>query len=62
MTNKGILDNAILGTVEPNFEMYQGDLPNGIIWAYMVKKTLLNRFKYWMFFKFFPFKLKRWDK
>ena len=27
-----------------------------------VKRTLHNRFRYWMLCRFFPFKIERWDK
>lgn len=26
-----------------------------------MKRTLVNRFRYWMLCKFFPFKIERWD-
>lgn len=42
----------------PNFELQTGDLSL----QFTVKRTLLNRLKYWLFCKFFPFKIGRWDK
>lgn len=35
---------------------------NGILFHQNVKRTLVNRFKYWMLCKFFPFKIERWEK
>jgi len=40
-----------------NFEMCMGE----ICFQFHVKKTLGNRLKYWLFCKFFPFKVSRWD-
>ena len=31
-----------------------------ILFTISVKKTWYNRFRYWMFFKFFPFDFKEW--
>ena len=45
----------------PNFEIQQGDGNNCLIWCFMVKRTLLNKLKYWLFCKFFPFKIVRWE-
>lgn len=44
-----------------NFELQMGD-GDYIVFDFFVKKTLLNRIKYWLFCQFFPFKIKRWDK
>jgi len=44
-----------------NFEMVMGEDNYFIIQSY-IPRTRKNRFKFWMFFKFFPFKLRRWDK
>jgi len=46
-----------------NFELEWGDNSDcAITYCYRVKKNLQNRLKYWLFCKFFPFKIKRWDK
>ena len=45
---------------QPNFEMAMGD--GDIIWALPVAKTWRNRIKWWLFFRFFPFKLIKWEK
>ncbi|KKM96823.1 hypothetical protein LCGC14_1174250 [marine sediment metagenome] len=45
---------------EPNFEMEMGE-PGQVIWSFRVKKTLINRIRYWLFCKFFPFKIIRWE-
>ena len=44
-----------------NFFMQMGEGNVSFQFHMNVRKTLLNRFKYWMFFQFFPFKLVRWD-
>jgi len=50
--------------VEPeqkkNFSMQMGEGNPNIQIHMNVRKTLLNRFRYWMFFQFFPFKLVEW--
>jgi len=49
----------------PNFVLVFDDMgydnPFGIQFEFTVKKTMLARVKYWLFCKFFPFKIKRWD-
>ena len=45
-----------------NLVMQLGEETNCVIWSFTVKKTWLNRFKYWIFFKFFPFRLVSWEK
>lgn len=44
-----------------NFEMTMGDGLAQIDIQMRVEKTLLNRIKWWLFFQYSPFKLKRWD-
>ncbi len=51
---------AILTPPEPNFVMTQGESDSRIRWEFRVKRTLLNRFRYWLFCKFFPFRIVRW--
>ena len=46
----------------PNFELTMGDDGEDVTFNFRVKKTLLNRLKYWLFCKFFPFRVTRWDK
>ncbi len=40
-----------------------GKLPEEIPMEFIftVKKTIVNRFKYWMLCQFFPFKIQRWE-
>ena len=51
-----------------NFQMVMGDFKGSgdwqgvLTWQYHVEKTLRNRIKYWLFCRFFPFKITRWDK
>jgi len=45
----------------PNFGMYLGEPDCNVTFNFRVKKTLLNRIKYWLFCKFFPFTIKYWD-
>jgi len=49
----------------PNFVLAFDDMgyenPFGIQFEFTVKKTPKARIKYWLFCKFFPFKIKRWD-
>lgn len=47
---------------DPNFSMEMGDPPIMFILSFVVKRTFLNRIKYWMFFRFFPFRLVRWER
>ena len=49
----------ILEYPKPNIELIMGEAPADIVITFRAEKTLLNRFKYWMFSKFFPFKV-RW--
>ena len=44
-----------------NLEFGMGD-ENGIRFNLTVERNLVNRFKYWLFFLFFPFKSIRWTK
>jgi len=50
---------------EPNFSLVFDDMgydnPFKIQFEFTVKKTLKARIKYWLFCKFFPFKIKRWN-
>lgn len=34
----------------------------GIIFSLTVKKTLVNRLKYWLLCEFFPFRIVKWEK
>ena len=45
----------------PNFTIKMGDAECDIQVSFQVKKTKLNRIKYWLFCKFFPFRITRWD-
>lgn len=45
---------------KPNFSLTMGDDGSDVVFEFRVEKTLLNRIKYWLFCKFFPFKA-RWD-
>ena len=51
---------------QPNFVLAFDDMgydnPFNIQFEFTVKKTLIARIKYWLFCKFFPFKIRRWDK
>ncbi|KKM98880.1 hypothetical protein LCGC14_1153480 [marine sediment metagenome] len=46
---------------EPNFEMGMGEGYSQMVWSYRLKKTIINRIRYWLFCKFFPFKIIRWE-
>lgn len=50
---------------KPNFVLRFDDMgyknPLTIRFEFTVKKTRLARLKYWLFCKFFPFKIERWD-
>ena len=50
----------------PNLEIGWGDTDKDgsfpILFSLQVKRTFINRFKYWMLCSFFPFKISRWDK
>jgi len=49
----------------PNFVLAFDDMGYSgsfvIEFSFTVKKTVRARLKYWLFCKFFPFKIKRWD-
>ena len=47
---------------EPNFSMEMGDRPCYVRFNFMVNKTIANKLKYWLFCKFFPFRIVKWDK
>ena len=53
------------GLTNPNFVLSFDDMgydnPRSVQFVFTVKKTKLARLKYWLFCKFFPFKIKRWD-
>ena len=55
-------DKLVITPPPVNFVMQQGEIVNGVRWQLYVKKTFLNRFKYWMFCRFFPFKIIEWEK
>lgn len=44
-----------------NFEIRMGEGDIDIAFSFHVEKNLGNRVKYWLFCKFFPFKISRWD-
>lgn len=44
-----------------NIELTIGEGQSYIIIQLRSKKTLRNRFKYWMLCQFFPFKITRWE-
>lgn len=44
-----------------NFVMEIGN-PSILSLSFFVKKTILNRIRYWIFFMFSPFKLVSWEK
>ena len=46
---------------EPNLILAMGEPDGGLQFGLRVKKTWLNRARYWLLCKFFPFKVKRWD-
>ena len=51
------------GQMQPkNFDLMMGEGPNSVTFHMYVKPTLIHRFKWWLFCKFFPFKVVRWDK
>lgn len=61
MTN--VSDNLgtyrIMDIPKPNFKMSMGD-SGDVVFAFTVRKTLMNRVKYWLFCLFFPFRIKEW--
>lgn len=46
---------------EPNFFLAMGDAGSDVVFQFRVRKTLFNRIKYWLFCKFFPFRITKWD-
>ena len=45
-----------------NFDLSMGEGANAITFHFYVTRNIINRFRYWLFCKFFPFKVVRWDK
>ena len=60
-TIDGETGNWMINVPTPNFEIRMGEDSNGLRLHFTVKKTYLNRFKYWLFCKFFPFKIIEWS-
>ena len=60
-----LVDNGVQGGYQfvdrpkPNFELSFAD--DVVCFSFVVKKTIVNHLKYWLFCKFFPFKITRWD-
>ena len=46
---------------DPNITISIGEGIYNTSFNFYVKKTLYNRFRYWMFCKFFPFKVEKWE-
>ena len=44
-----------------NFVLTIGEAPYGFDLALCVKKTVINRLKWWLFCRVFPLHIKRWD-
>ena len=55
-------DITIAPPPEPNFSMQVGEDYCCTTFQMQVKKTILNRIKFWLFFQFFPFKLVEWTE
>ncbi len=45
-----------------NFDLTMGEGPNGVTFHMYVTPTVIHRFKWWLFCKFFPFEVARWDR
>ena len=45
-----------------NFDLRMGEGSNSVTFHMYVKPTVIHRFKWWLFCKFFPFEVVRWDK
>jgi hypothetical protein len=56
---------ALATPPKPNFYLRFDDMgydePSFMVFQFTVKKTLLARLKYWLFCKFFPFKIAKWE-
>ena len=71
----GSRDNTLWIKAEGGLRLYQSSIPNFFLrfddmgyenpfyveFQFTVKKTILARLKYWLFCKFFPFKIIRWE-
>ena len=60
---KQIDDNSIFlfsTPPEPNLTFFMGEGIANLQFQLRVNRTPLNRLKYWLFFRFFPFKLIEW--
>ena len=57
-----VMSECELGNPEKKFNL---DISFGgsdcIVISQNVKKSLINRFRFWMLCQFFPFKIERWD-
>lgn len=62
MINGGL---TFLTLSKPNFILAFDDMgyknPVILSFEFTVKKTIVAKMKYWLFCKFFPFKIKKWD-
>lgn len=45
---------------EPNFELQFGDPGLDLVVCFGVRKTVMNRIKWWVFCKVFPCRIKSW--
>lgn len=46
---------------EPNFSLCMGEGDGKVCFDFRVSRTVLNRIKYWLFCKFFPFTIEKWE-
>ncbi len=44
-----------------NFSLTMGEQENKVSFNFQVEKTFKNKIKYWLFCKFFPFKITKWE-
>lgn len=53
---------AICKRPEPNLVLIMGEGMENITFYLFAKRTLGNRLKWWLFCKFFPFKITHWNE
>lgn len=45
----------------PNMSLRMGEPKGGACFVFSVKRNIPNRLKFWLFCKFFPFTIERWE-
>ena len=60
--NLGECKINVIDIKEPNFVIQMGEDSLSLSFHYCVNKTMKNRIKYWLFCRFFPFEIVKWER